>query len=91
MDPVDREEEEEEGALCQILSASAPSPPIPPSSPIESQTVQGGTSGRGMLFIEIKLKVLARYKLAILERISHINQCQQKVVLNTLYHLHQVL
>ena len=37
------------------------------------QKLQGGPSGRGMQFVDIKLKVPPEYKFLILNAIQHVN------------------
>ena len=48
-------------------------------------TVQGGTSGLGTLFVDIKIKVLPQYKFLLLKQSSYFN-VNKEVVLDQMYH-----
>ena len=48
--------------------------------------VQGGSSGRGTQFVDIKLKVQPRHKLLTQKRNSILFQCQQKLVIDQMDH-----
>ena len=50
--------------------------------PFQVHIIQGGPSGRGIQFADIKLKVPPLYKLLILK----CNYCQQNIVLNQMDH-----
>ena len=48
--------------------------------------IQGGPSGRGTLFVDIKLKVSPKYIPHILTRAHFLFQCQWKLVINQMNH-----